>query len=93
MNIEPDDLMQDAIKTYKDRGSQYGHTWEQVGKITQILYPDGVTLVTPEDFSKFHILQWKIGKLVRYVNSGSADSIHDDGVYSFILESIIRNNR
>jgi hypothetical protein len=79
-----------ALETFRTRGEEYGNTWDTVGEITHALYPGGITLVAPEDYAKFHILQWQIGKLVRYANSGSVDSIHDAGVYAFILEAIER---
>lgn len=91
MNKEVEQLMEAAIETFKERGREYGHTWDAVGKITHILYPGGIGLTNPKDFAKFHILQWMIGKLVRYANSDSIDSVHDIGVYAFILESILRD--
>ena len=87
----PDQIIQKAAETFRERGAQYGHSWEQVGEITKILYPNGIKLETVSNFEKFHILQWLIGKIVRYANSGSIDSIHDAGVYSFILEYITKN--
>lgn len=89
MSVE--DSIRLALETYRERGRQYGDTWSDVGKITAILYPDGVEIDTALGFSKFHILQWMIGKLVRFVRSNDPDSILDAGVYAFILESIVRD--
>ena len=84
-------IMKRAIETYTERNTQLGSTWYPVGDITSIIYPNGVSLNNPSDFAKFHILQWIIGKLVRFAKSGDIDSIHDAGVYCFILESIARD--
>ena len=82
MSVE--DIIEKARLTYLERGKQYGNTWD----ITHALYPNGVVLDTPQASARFHILQWMIGKLVRYANSGAIDCIHDAGVYAFILEHI-----
>ena len=86
MSVE--DVFKKALSTFKTRNTEYGQTWDKVGLITNILYPEGICLTTATDFAKFHILQWLIGKLVRYVNTSELDHIHDAGVYCFILESI-----
>ena len=86
MNVE--EILEKAIETFKEREGKYGDTRHPVADITKILYPNGIHLHTSHDFLEFHILQWVIGKIVRYAHSGDKDSIHDAGVYSFILESI-----
>ena len=91
-----DDVFKQAMETFKGRGEQHGHTWYQVGEITKILYPNGISLQSKSDFSKFHILQWLIGKLVRFANTPKnklvfSEHMLDAGVYCFILESIIKD--
>jgi len=84
-----EEILAKATETYSDRTLKYKNTWRPVADITKILYPNGITLKTSDDYAKFHILQWVIGKLVRYVQGNDdPDSIHDCGVYSFILEHI-----
>lgn len=90
-----EEIFDEAKQTYIDRSSMYSDTWEAVGVITHALYPGGILLDTPEKFAKFHILQWMIGKMVRYAYSDEKDCIHDAGIYAFILEHIdgeARNN-
>ncbi len=89
MSVE--DSLRKALSTFLERGEEYGETWYQVGEITRILYPEGIKLETKSDFARFHILQWMIGKLVRFVQSDDRDSILDAGVYAFILESIVKD--
>jgi hypothetical protein len=84
-------IMREALATYIERSTSMGNTWYPVGEITRVLYPEGIVLKTKEDFAKFHILQWIIGKLVRFINSNGIDSIHDAGVYCFIMESIVKD--
>lgn len=81
--------IEEALETFKERGQQYsGDTWDEVGEITRLLYPNGILLRTREDFARFHIMQWLVGKLVRFARRGDRDSIKDAGVYAFILHSL-----
>ena len=79
-----------ALQTFKDKGKVYGDGYVRHGEITAILFPDGIHLQSPEDFARFSLLNCLIMKLIRYSdhfkNVGHKDSIHDFGVYSFILE-------
>lgn len=85
--------IEEALETFKERGRQYsGDTWDEVGEITRLLFPGGILLRTKEEFARFHILQWLIGKLVRYARRGDPDSIKDAGVYAFILHSLTKSD-
>jgi len=87
------DIFAKAIETFKEREAKYGDSRYSVAKILQILYPNGVHLDTEQDFLEFHIFQAVLGKIVRFVHSNDQDSIHDAGVYSFILEDIIEGKK
>ena len=56
------------------------------------LFPNGIVLKTPEDHNRFGVLTMIASKLNRYCNNfesgGHADSIHDLGVYAFMLEEL-----
>jgi hypothetical protein len=85
-------LMTAAIQTHLDRVAVYGEKGhDQLGEVLAALFPDGLTLQTPAEFSRFHVFQMIVAKVNRYANNytggGHADSIHDTGVYSFVLEA------
>lgn len=95
MNVN--DILNKAKKTYKDKSIIYGKSYKNHGKIMKGLFPQGIILETEEDFSRFGILNMIVGKLHRYCNSfqkkvdckdSIIDSIHDLGMYSFILEEL-----
>ena len=55
------------------------------------LFPKGVNLKTIEDYNRFGIINMLVAKLTRYCQGwpkSHQDSIHDLGVYAFILESL-----
>ena len=91
---QPHEVLEEMMKTCKERSAVYGANYKMVGNIMTVLFPDGVTLKTPEDFTLFSLFDTKINKLCRFAHSEltHVDSIHDDGVYSAIIESLIDNN-
>jgi len=78
-----------ASKIYKDRNKQYGDSFIVVGNVMEALFPGGIKLSGEKDFRRFHLLEWTIGKIVRYVqnweNNGHQDSIDDAIVYAAML--------
>jgi hypothetical protein len=83
--------LQRATDTYRSRNRVYGNNYKRFGKIMQALYPDGVTLKTEHQWNRFGIIIQLVSKLSRYVTdplNGHLDSIHDMGVYSFMLEEL-----
>jgi hypothetical protein len=81
-------------QTFKVKNSRYGDNWAIVGKVFVALYPNGLTLKTEEDWVLFHWMSWKIGKLTRFTQTKHThlDSIHDDAVYTAMIETYLRNN-
>jgi hypothetical protein len=83
-----------ALETAKERGKTYdvqgrpGHEFN--GQAMAALFPGGVLLKTPEDFTRFILLVMTTTKVARYAanfaKGGHADSAHDLGVYAFLLE-------
>ena len=90
--------MEQAHKTFKERGSQYvasytqyGASYNQYGEIMKVLFPNGIKLETNDDFNRMGLLNMIVSKLIRYGNMWDKphkDSIHDLGVYAFMLEGI-----
>ena len=92
-NLKPEDCIKNlkqAVKTFEERGKSYGDSYNQYGEIMKVLFPNGVKLETKEDFNRMGLLNMMVSKLVRYTNQWDKphkDSVHDLGVYSFMLES------
>ena len=79
-------------KTYKAKNSEYKDNYKVVGKIMGLLFPDGVPVELLSS-DQFHLFELKIVKLTRFARSNMKhlDSIHDDGVYSAMIEGILRD--
>lgn len=86
------DILADGAETFKKRHAVYGNNFLKVGLMCEALFPNGVTLNTAEEFIRFELLMMKIVKLSRYCESftagGHPDSVHDDMVYSAMLEFV-----
>ena len=87
----PADLLVEAAELFAERNSVYGDTWKDIGKTMQSLFPNGITLKTAEEFSRYASVQLCVIKIERYcVNfkkGGHFDSVRDLKVYAAILEA------
>jgi hypothetical protein len=87
-------ILEGMAATYRERNAVYGDNYRMVGPIMAILFPDGVP---PEVLhsDQFHLFELKLVKLSRFAISGlkHVDSIHDDGVYSAMIESILLEDK
>jgi hypothetical protein len=85
-----DEILQDMANTFRERNAVYGNNYRMVAKLVAVLFPDGVPpeLVVTD---QWHLFELKLVKLSRFAVSGlkHKDSIHDDAIYSAIIESII----
>ena len=91
MKRSPVDCMEEAFKTFKARNKDYGDNYLNHGRVMMALFPKGVNLKTIEDYNRFGIINMLVAKLTRYCQGwpkSHQDSIHDLGVYAFILESL-----
>lgn len=92
-------ILTDAVETARQRRATYkaarredgkGH-WKH-GHVMKALFPNGIPLNTPDDFTRLTTFNMMVAKLVRYADNweegGHQDSVHDLGVYSFLLEEI-----
>ncbi len=80
--------------TYRERNAIYSDNYKNVVAVIGALFPGGVPegLVMTE---KWHLFRSALIKLTRFANTGltHADSIHDLGVYSAMIESAIKEEQ
>jgi len=87
----PIECMEEALKTFRERNTSYGDNYHRHGKVMMALFPEGVDLRTEKEWNKFGIVNMIVAKLTRYSMNwpaGHQDSVHDIGVYAFMLESL-----
>lgn len=95
MKLRADTILKEMAKTFKKNNTKYKDNWDMVGKIFTAMYPQGIQLRSEYDFVLFHFLSWKIGKLTRFIltDHGHIDSIHDDAVYTAMIETLVRGKQ
>jgi hypothetical protein len=94
--VSPADCLGEAMNTFRERSKVYGKNYLQHGKVMMALFPNGMELKTEEDWNRFGIINMIVSKLTRYSQSWPSahiDSIHDLGVYAFMLESLDINDK
>lgn len=86
------DRLRKAADIYDERNALYGDNYKRFGHIMVVLFPDGITLKTPDDWNRFGVYVQKMAKVTRYAaqwnNGGHEDSLDDDAVYSQMLQEL-----
>lgn len=87
----PHDILRGMARTFEERNRVYGDNYRMVGQVMKALFPNGITLLSSDDYDVYHLFELKIVKLTRFAISGLShrDSIHDDAVYSAMIESLL----
>jgi len=77
---------------YAERNERYKENWREFGPVMDAIFPKGVTLRGPDDFIKFSLFEWALGKLIRFARTDFTheDSILDAAVYLTILLMYLR---
>lgn len=85
------EILAEMAETYRERNKVYGDNYKRVGLVMSALFPQGVTIVTPEQFNVWHLFELMVVKMTRFANSGLShqDSIHDLAVYAAMVESLV----
>lgn len=88
----PEQILIEGAQTYAERNAEYGDNFRLFPRVMVALFPDGIGLQTYEDWMRMQFFVLKIIKLTRYTQNmhvgGHHDSIHDDMVYSAMLEAV-----
>jgi hypothetical protein len=66
------ELLDLCKETYAVRSAEYGDSYIVIGNALSAIFPEGVELKTEEDFRRFHLFAWTVGKLVRYSQNWSS---------------------
>lgn len=88
------DVLADMAHTYRERNAVYGNNYLMVSQLVKVLFPNGVPseLVVTDHW---HLFELKLVKLSRFAisNLTHVDSIHDDAVYSAMIEAILNQTK
>jgi isopenicillin N synthase-like dioxygenase len=67
------EVLEEGAETYRTRGKEYGEAYCRVGKALASMFPEGVELVSNEDFTRFFLVTLSTMKLVRYCKNFEKD--------------------
>ena len=96
--------LKEAIKTTQARHAVYGNespgleSYERSAAIVLAMFPNGVHLTSAVQVSTFSFLFMIVSKLGRFAqsldsNAPHQDSMHDIGIYAFMLERYVKDQR
>lgn len=87
-----DKFLIEGAEIYAERNKIYGDNWIRFSKVMLALFPNGISLKTEDDFSRFQLFSHVVAKQTRYSNNwdvgGHADSSIDLSVYGAMLSAI-----
>ena len=88
-----DEILDSMAETFRERNKVYGDNYKSVGAVMTALFPDGVSLITKEQFNTWHLFELMIVKLTRFANTEMThrDSIHDAAVYAAMVEYLMED--
>lgn len=86
------DNLERGAATYRERNALYGDNYKHFGMVMAGMFPEGLTLETPEDWNRLGVFVQAASKMTRYAQNftrgGHADSAHDLSVYAAMLEEL-----
>lgn len=90
------EILRECAATYEQRNKLYGDNYKKFGHAMHSIFPNGLTLKTPEDFNRLGIFIQCLSKLTRYSEAlgrgGHQDSAHDLTVYAAMLEELTNDS-
>lgn len=95
--MTPDQNLQQAAETFKQRNELYGSAYKRHGEVMKALFPNGLAVLTVEEWNRLGVINMLVSKLVRYTNNmecngpgGHQDSAHDMIAYAAMLEELTK---
>lgn len=89
---KPDQILEEGAKTFRERQDLYGDSWLRAGETLHSLFPNGLTVNSPKDWSRLAIFMHEINKVRRqasqFSKGGHIDSSHDLMVYASMMEAL-----
>jgi hypothetical protein len=84
--------IKNLVTIHEQRKGSYGQDYLNVGPSLAAIFPDGLELSTPQDYTRFALFCQAHGKLLRYAarfkQGGHPDSLDDVSVYAQLLRFV-----
>lgn len=92
MTKQVPEMLRDAAALYEERNKLYGDNYKRFGHIMLLLFPDGLSLETADDFNRYGVFVQVVSKVSRYAEQftagGHPDSLDDNAVYAMMLQEL-----
>ena len=99
MTTKVPERLRNAANLYEERNKLYKDNYKHFGRIMAALFPEGLTVQSPDDWNRVGLFVQVVGKITRYPaqwkEGGHPDSLDDVSVYSQMLAEVddeIRND-
>jgi hypothetical protein len=80
--------LRDAAALFEKRNKSYGGNYRLMGRVMHEIYPNGLTIKTPEEWLRLMLQVHRVTKETRYAQNfgrgGHADSLEDMAVYAIM---------
>lgn len=91
-----DQILRDGADTFAQRNKLYGDSYKKFGDTMASLFPDGVSIKSPEQWARMGVYVMLVSKVSRYSQNlaagGHFDSALDASVYSAMLAELTKEN-
>ena len=88
----PAAMLRDLARLYEQRNQLYSDNYKRFGHIMLMLFPNGLSLDTADDFNRFGVFVQIVSKLTRYAGNfeagGHKDSLDDTAVYAMMQQEL-----
>lgn len=85
------DLLAKGAETFRERNTVYQDNHKRIGGMMHAMFPAGLTVNTPEEWTRLYLFFLGVVKKSRYAvnftKGGHKDSVHDETVYNAMLEA------
>jgi hypothetical protein len=89
---DPARLLELEAENFRRKNEEYGSTYNRIGEVLALLFPDGVILKTPQDHVRYNLFIMGINKYMRYAvnfaKGGHIDSTEDLMSYAAMLHGV-----
>ena len=95
--MRPQDSLRQSADVFEERGRVYGEAYKRFGPVFAALFPNGISVSSPDAANRLGVLVQIISKLVRYAENfergGQDDSLLDLSTYAAMLRELDAEGR
>lgn len=81
---------QKKAELFEAKDKEYGDNYLRAGNVMRHMFPEGLDLVSPEDFNRFALINQMVNKIMRYSQNfkkgGHIDSLDDLSIYAMMCK-------